>query len=275
MIETEDLPGRNVTFAQPDRGDDLSPDLTDDAFLGGALRILQPKAGYRAGVDALLLAAAVSQRGGRSLRVLDIGAGVGTVGMSVARRLGATEVTLVEAEPGLSALALRNIARNGLSGRVRAITADINGPAAELQALGLASDCFDHVVANPPFHVEGRGTPAPVPIKAAAHAMPEEALDHWVRVMARYVAPGGLATMIHKADALGLILAAFQGRFGALSILPIHPRRGEAAIRVLVTGTKGSRAPLSLREGFVLHDAGHDFTPKAAGILRHGDGLEV
>ncbi|PPD28252.1 MAG: methyltransferase [Hyphomicrobium sp.] len=275
MIETEDLPVRKVTFAQPDRGDELSPDLTDDAFLGGALRILQPKAGYRAGVDALLLAAAVSQRGERSLRVLDIGAGVGTVGLSVARRIGATEVTLVEAESRLSVLAARNIARNGLSDRVRAMTADITGTAAELQALGLASDCFDHVVANPPFHFEGRGTPAPVPIKAAAHAMPEEALDLWVRVMARYVAPGGLATMIHKADALGLIMAAFQGRFGAISILPIHPRRGEAAIRVLVTGTKGSRAPLSLREGFVLHDAGHDFTPKAAGILRHGDGLDL
>lgn len=274
LMGGKSLAGGQLPSATAEPGPVLAPDLTDDAFLGGALQILQPKAGYRAGVDAILLAAVVPHRGNRLLRILDMGSGVGTVGLAVARRIPSTDVTLLEAEPVLSAIAARNIVRNGLSDRVRAIAADIAAPALELGALGVEADQFDHVVANPPFHVEGRGTPAPVAIKAAAHAMPDGALETWVRVMARVTAPGGSATLIHKADALGQILAAFDGRFGAIRIFPIYARWGERAIRVVVTGTKGSRAPLGVLPGMMLHDEGNSFTPAAQAVLRQGAGLE-
>ncbi len=250
-------------------------DTTDDAFLGGQLHILQPKAGYRAGIDAVLLAAVVPDRGERPLRVLDIGAGVGTVGLSVARRLPAAQVHLLEREARMAALARDNAERNGLAERVRVVEADVLAPAATLAGLGVAADAFDVVLANPPFHAEGRGTPATGSYKAAAHAMPEPALDHWVRVMARHTAPSGTAIIIHKADALGDILTAFDSRFGALRILPIHARASSPAIRIIVSGVKNSRAPLTMLPGFVLHDEGNGFTLAAQSVLRQGAGLEL
>ena len=92
--------------------------VTRDAFLGGAIYVLQPKAGYRAGLDAVLLAAACpvgpgfsSGVGGES--VLDCGAGVGTAALCIAARVPSARLTLVEREPELVALARDNISANG------------------------------------------------------------------------------------------------------------------------------------------------------------------
>ena len=151
--------------------------VTDDAFLGGALRILQPKDGYRAGVDAVLLAASASAEAGRRERVLDVGAGVGVVGLAVARRVADAEVALVERDPRLAELARANIERNGLSERVRVIEADVEQPLGGQPALAALAESFDHVLANPPFHTQGRGTAAADATKAAANAMAEGSLD--------------------------------------------------------------------------------------------------
>ena len=132
-----------------------------------------------------------------------------------------------------------------------------------MRAAGLSDESFSHVIANPPYHDADAGTPAPDALKAAAHAMDEEELERWVRFMARMAAPGGGGTMIHKADALARLLAAFGTRFGALKVLPLHPRPGAPAHRVLVQGIKGSRAPLQVLAGFVLHADGNAFTPAA------------
>lgn len=255
------------------KAEPAAPGVTDDAFLGGRLRVLQPRKGYRAGVDAVLLAAAVPDAAGA---VLDIGAGVGTVGLSVAARLADAEVVLLEREPELVALAAENIARNSLGERVRAVSMDVTTASDEaLHAAGLDAGGFDHVLANPPFHDEAGGTLAGNGLKARAHAMPGAGLERWVRFMARMAGPGGMATMIHKAEALPEVLAAFAGRFGDLAVTPIQPREDAAAIRVLVQGRKGSRAPLRLVPAFVLHDAEGTFTAAATAILRHGAGLPV
>lgn len=264
-----------MTSADRQFPDDAGMDLTDDAFLGGQLHILQPRSGYRAGVDAVLLAAAVPAGLASGARVLDLGAGAGTVGLSAARRLGQIHVTLLEAQPAMSAIAAENISRNGLAARARIVTADVTAPGRLLDEAGVPAEGFQCVVANPPFHAEGHGTPAAGIIKAAAHAMPENTLDRWVRAMARHAQPGGTAIMVHKAEALGDILAAFSPRFGAVRILPVHPRAGASAIRVIVSGIKGSRAPLALRAGFVLHDEGQSFTPEATRILRAAGGLAL
>lgn len=250
-------------------------EITDDVFLGGGLSILQPRSGYRAGIDAVLLAATAPAGAGIGHRILDLGSGVGTVGLCLARRIDAAHVTLLEFQPELAELARRNVDRNALAARARVIEADIGAAPALLAAAGLKPDSFDHALANPPFHAEGRGTPPPDLSKAAAHAMAADSLERWARVMARFVAPGGFATMIHKADALGEILAAFESRFGGVRVLPIHPRSGEPAIRVVVRGIKGSRAPMQLLPGFVLHGGAGGFTPAADAILRHGAPLEL
>jgi tRNA1(Val) A37 N6-methylase TrmN6 len=249
--------------------------VTDDAFLGGALRILQPKDGYRAGIDAVLLAASAGAKAGRGERVLDVGAGVGVVGLAVARRIADAEVALVERDPGLAELARSNIERNGLSQRVRVIAADVEQPLSGQPALAALAESFDHVLANPPFHTQGRGTAAADTTKAAANTMAEDSLGRWLRFLAAMAKPTGAAAMIHKAEALGPLLAACERRFGALEVLPIHPRRDAAAIRVIVRGIKGSRASLSLLPQLTLHGDDNCFRPEIERILRGGAGLEL
>ncbi len=255
--------------------DFANEDLTEDAFLGDRLIIRQPKTGYRAGIDAVLLAASAPVLAGRHQRVLDCGAGAGTVGLCVAARVAGTIVTLVEREPQLAALAADNAVRNRLQARVRVITGDVKLKATDPAGVALEADSFDHVLANPPFHTTGHGTPAADPLKSASHAMTEDSLDLWARFMARMAKPGGTATMIHKADGLMSVLKALEPRFGDLRILPLHPRDGEPAIRVIVQGTKGSRAPLTLLSGLVLHNADNSFTVRATAVLRHGSGLTL
>ncbi len=250
------------------------PDATDDAFLGDALHVLQPRTGYRAGIDAVLLAASVPDQGA-TCRILDAGAGVGVVGLCVARRLGEAEVVLVEREPELAALAQQNIARNGLDARVAVVTADVVGKASHNRHATLQDETFDAVLANPPFHTAGHGTASSVVLKAASHEMPPSSLDAWVRFAARMARPGATLTVIHKADATRELLAAFAQRFGAVTLKPVYARAGELAIRVIVRGIKGSRAPMTLSAPLLLHGEGHAFTPEVDAILRRGAPLAL
>jgi tRNA1(Val) A37 N6-methylase TrmN6 len=248
-------------------------DVSDDAFLGGRLHVLQLVSGYRAGIDGVLLAATVAAEPGA--QVLDVGSGVGVVGLCVAHRLPQVRVTMVERDPGLAALARRNIERNGLDARARVIEADVLAPLGTSPDLAAAAESFDHVLANPPFFVEGRGTVASSPIKAGANAMSAGDLDRWARFMAAMARPGGRITLIHRAEALPEILAVLATRFGGAVILPLHAREDEPAIRVLVRAVKGSRAPLELRPGLVLHDADNGFRPRIAAVLRDGADLPM
>jgi tRNA1(Val) A37 N6-methylase TrmN6 len=247
-----------------------SADVTEDAFLGRRLTIQQPKSGYRAGLDAVLLAA--SLRAGPGDRVLDAGAGVGVVGLAAAHRIAGIEVVLVEQDHGLADLARSNVARNGLEARVRVVVADVAQPLSAHPELLAEAGRFDHALVNPPYHVEGRGTASHNPVKAAAHAMPDGTLERWVRFMAAMVKPGGTATLIHRADALHDLLTALDGRFGAVAIAPIHGHEGKPASRVLLRATRGSRAPLQLRPGIVLHQE-HGYRPEIERVLRGGAAL--
>jgi tRNA1(Val) A37 N6-methylase TrmN6 len=251
-------------------------DLTDDAFLGGALQILQPKRSYRAGLDAVLLAAACPACARE--RVIDAGAGVGTVGLCVAWRVEGARVTLVEIEPELADVARQNAARNGLGERVAVVTADVREggrPFHEEAEDELAAGAFAHAVANPPYLSAGEGTKPPDRLKAAAHSMPGDDLGQWVRFLATALTRDGTATMIHRADALSVLLSAFDGRFGAIKIFPIFPREGTAANRIIVQGMKGSRAPLQVLPGLVLHRTAHEFQPRAEALLRDGAALAL
>lgn len=257
--------------------------LTDDAFLGEALEILQPAVGYRAGLDAVLLAAACGAMPGQGARVLDAGAGVGVAGLCVARRVADAQVTLVEREPVLADLARRNAGRNGLENRVRVVEMDVAaGGAGVHRARGGAADsetcvrpgAFTHVIANPPYAARGQGTASPARLKAVSHQMPDGDIDAWCRFLATSAAGDGVVTMIHRADALAVLLDGLGRRFGALRVLPLYPRAGEAAHRVIVQGRKGSRSPLTLLPGMALHGDGHAFLPRIDAVLRRGAALD-
>lgn len=268
-----------VTDAHSTEAPGKSMELTRDAFLDGRVMLLQPRRGYRAGIDAVFLAAAAQAQDGRSpLKILDAGAGVGAVGLLAAWRLRSlveVDVTLLEQSPELVALAERNAQDNGLAGCVHAVCADFLGPVADLEALGVRRESYDLVLTNPPYHVDTRGTRSADAIKAGAHAMGEGDLQRWARALAHLTRPGGEVVLIQKADALPAVLAAMSPRFGGLTVLPLHPRAGEPAIRILVQGTKGSRAPFTLLQGGVLHGNDNDFTPVAKTFLRDGAGFSL
>lgn len=255
-----------------------SPDVTDDAFLGGRVRIQQPRKGYRAGLDAVLLAAACPLLDGEAGAIIDAGAGVGTVGLCIARRIARACVVLVEREAELAALARANVARNDLAMRVTVVTADLalGGALAHESATAspLAPGRFDHAVANPPFYAAGSGTRGDG-TKAAAHQMHPGDLDRWVAFLATVLRTDGSLTMIHEAAALPTVLATLDGRFGALDVLPVAPRAGDPALRILVQGRKGSRRPLRLLAPLILHGEGHSFRPEIDAILRHGAPLAI
>ena len=220
--------------------------VTRDDFLGGRLKLLQPARGFRAGLDAVLLAAAVPGRGPRPSRVLDVGAGVGTAGLCLASRLDSARVSLLEVSPVLAALARENIAGNGMSDRAAVIEADVSLPTADIAAAGLQVRSFDEVIANPPYLDPARHRLPVDATAAAAFGMAPAQLDVWVRFIDWALVHGGHVTVIHRADTLGEVLAALSRRFGGLCVLPIYPRAGEAANRVIVRGKKGSKAPLAL-----------------------------
>ena len=154
--------------------------LTSDAFLGGALDILQPASGYRAGLDAVLLAAACGARVGEGARVLDAGAGVGVAGLCVARRVADAHVTLVEREPVLAGTARENVVRNALAEQVHVVELDITDGGAGIHRAdtldaAIRAGAFSHVIANPPYFAEGRGTRSPADLKAGLEMIEEKA----------------------------------------------------------------------------------------------------
>ena len=239
--------------------------LTSDAFLGGRLHVSQPGNGFRAGLDSVLLGAAV---GAGSCQLLDLGAGTGTAALVALAHLHALKATLVEADPASAALATRNLAANGFAGRSRVLGLDLTARGAIRAAAGLANDHFSTVIANPPFFDAASGSP-PAIARAAARHMDAAALDLWVRTAAASAAPGGEIVFIHTAVALPALLAAFSTRFGGLTVLPLTPRPGAPASRLLVRGIKGSRAPLTLLASRPLHQAqGRAFQPEFDAIFR-------
>ncbi len=237
-------------------------ETTEDAILGGRLRIRQPARGYRVNVDTLLLAAAVEAPAGA--RLAEAGCGVGAALLSVALRASDARLLGIERDTNMAALARENVALNAMSERVEIVTGDALERSANLGAnLGV----FDGVFFNPPFDEPGEGR---APAEARRHAHIAEApIDAWIAALADRLSGGAALTLIHRAAKLPEILAALDGRLGGAELIPIHPRSGEAAKRILVRARKGSRAPLRIHPGLTLHDAsGAKYTPAIEAVLR-------
>jgi tRNA1(Val) A37 N6-methylase TrmN6 len=246
----------------------IDAELSDDAVLGGRLRLLQPQRGHRFGHDAILLAAAVAARSGE--RAIELGAGVGAAGLALAARVKGLSVALVEIDPMLAGLAAENAKRNGLGDRVTAHCLDVSAPDTAFAAAGLVPASFDHVVINPPFNDPARHNASPDPDRDAAHM--GRSLAGWLATARGLLRHQGLLTLIFRADALAHVLACVDADFGAIAIAPIYPQPNRAAIRVIVSAIKDARGPLALRPGLLLNDNGHP-TAAAEAILRHGAAL--
>jgi len=242
---------------------------SEDAVLGGRLVLRQPLKGHRVGHDAILLAAACSARPGD--RLVDLGAGVGAAALAVALRIEDLVVTMVEIDPALVILARENAASNGLAERARALQLDVGAMSAAFVDAELAPGGADHVLMNPPFNAAQN--PSPDRGRRLAHAAADDTLGVWLGAAVRLLRPGGTVTLIWRADGLSELLAALAADFGAVTILPVHPKPAVAAIRVLIRAVKASRGPLSLLPGLILADATGRPTAQAETVLREGAAL--
>jgi tRNA1(Val) A37 N6-methylase TrmN6 len=255
--------GAPVTGADAAFADDA---LTEDALLGGRVRLFQPRRGYRAATDPVLLAAACPARPGD--RVLDLGCGAGAAALCLAARVAGLELHGLELQPAYAALARRNAASAGLAIVVH--EGDVAAPPPALRALS-----FDHVVANPPFFCAA-APPAPDSGRDRARREAGADLGVWIDAALRRLRQGGTLTLIHRVERLPEILAASAGRAGAVAVLPLAPRAGRDATRAIVRAVKDNRAPFRLAAPLALHDGpahvrdGDDFTEAARAVLRDG-----
>jgi tRNA1(Val) A37 N6-methylase TrmN6 len=229
---------------------DPAGEFTEDAFLGGQLRLRQPKSGHRAGHDAMLLAAATPARSGD--RVVDFGAGVGAAGLAVARRVAGVKLVLVEIDPVLAGLARGNAASNAVAADVMVL--DVTAAADRFAAAGLSPDSVDVVLMNPPFNDPARHRASPDRGREMAHVATAATLEGWIHAARRILKSGGVLTLIWRADGLAEMLAALDRGFGSLAILPVHGDAKMPAIRVLIRAVKGGRAPTEIHAALMLND---------------------
>jgi tRNA1(Val) A37 N6-methylase TrmN6 len=229
---------------------DVTSACTEDAFLGGQLRLRQLKSGHRAGHDAMLLAAATPAH--RGDRVVDFGAGVGAAGLAVARRVAGIDLVLVEIEEELAKLARGNSTTNEIAADV--IVLDVESAADRFAAVGLEPDTVDAVLMNPPFNDPARHRVSPDRARELAHVATSATLENWVHAARRILKTGGTLTLIWRADGLGEVLAALARGFGSVVMLPVHGDPKTPAIRVLVRAIKGGRAPAQLYPALMLND---------------------
>ncbi len=244
--------------------------ITEDALLGGRVRLRQPATGFRAAIDPVLLAAAVPAAAGES--VLDVGAGVGAAALCLAARIGDCRVFGIEIQQDLVRVAGENVALNALTGRVDIVTGDLTRPPPRL-----AAGAFDHVMANPPYHEAGRVDRSPDAGKAAASIETVGGLAEWVGFCLAMVRRGGSVSFVHRADRLDALLARLSPRAGAIVVFPLWPDAAgsQPAKRVIVQARKGLATPLRLARGLALHADGGGYTAQAEAILRDGAALEL
>jgi tRNA1(Val) A37 N6-methylase TrmN6 len=267
----------------------LPENVTEDALLGGRITLRQHVAGYRVAMDPVLLAASVPATA--SDTVLDVGTGVGAAMLCLARRVAGTKITGVEVQRDLVHLAAENISENGLERRVDVMMGDLQRPPPRL-----VPRSFDHVMANPPYFEAGRVRASGEDEKATANIEGSGGLGAWVAYCLSMVRPGGTITMIHRTDRLAELLALFGGKAGDLVIFPLWPHNPfdpddgpaeedgpesptpptpVAAKRVIVQALAGTKGPLRLSAGLVLHQNNGRNTPAADAILRHGGALTL
>jgi tRNA1(Val) A37 N6-methylase TrmN6 len=247
--------------------------VTDNAVLGGRLRLLQPRRGHRVGHDAILLAAAVAASPGDV--AVDLGAGVGAAGLALAVRLAGVRVRLVEIDARLADLAARNIARNGLSDRAGVHILDVEGKAEDFAAAGLGPGSVGAVLMNPPFNDPARFAASPDAARRAAHMGDVGRLRTWIATAARLLRPAGGLTLIHRADARDEVLAALAGEFGGFVVLPIRPRVGADAIRIIVRAIKGAPDAVTVLPALDLQDADRRPSAAAEEVLRAAHALTM
>lgn len=237
---------------------------TEGTLLGGRVRYAQPRAGFRSGIEPVLLAAAIPVHAGE--RALEAGSGAGAGLLCLAARVPLLQAVGIELDAGLAELAAHNAALNGFPG-LTFMAADIT----QTPELGL----FDHAFANPPYHAAS-GTGSPDPSRAIAKRADPGLFNSWAASLASRLRHHGTLTFILTADVVPACLAGFAAAgCQPKALLPLWPRAGQPAKLVLVRGIKGGRSPFRVLPGLVLHKSGAGYTDEADAVLRGGATLDL
>lgn len=245
-------------------------ETTQDHLFKGRIRFYQPAVGYRSAIDTVLLAASVNAGSGD--RVVDMGCGVGVAMLCLGTRIDGVLIDGIEIQPVLAELARRNISENAFNDRLHAFGGDIASPPD-----GVKGGEYDFAMANPPFMAPANGNAPPGEIKRTANFEGDADLKQWVKAALGLVRRKGTVVLIQRADRLGDIISAISGASdpngegaGDITILPIHPKKGSPANRVIVSFRRAVKAPVTLLEGITVHTDNGGYTPLLERVLDGG-----
>ena len=242
----------------------MTIDTTEGALLGGRIWFRQPATGYRSAIDPVFLAAAVPAKPGQ--RVFEMGLGAGAAALCLLARVPGCTVVGAEPDPALRGLALENARANGLEDRLTAV--------AKMEKPGGAEGPFDHLMTNPPFWADGSGNRSPDPRKARANHEGDLPIAQWADRICLLGRPKATVTTIYAAARLDELLAALAAQAGGPEILPLWPKAGREAKRVLVRARIGGKGPARLLPGLVLHEEDGRFTASAEAVLRAAGSID-
>ena len=238
-------------------------DYSEDYLLNKRIKVFQPIDGYRAAIDAVLAAAAVT--GVRPLdTILDLGSGTGAISLCLAARYPQNEITGIEIQPQLAELSNLSAQANGFT-NLHYLNQDIF-------AASVPFCSFAHVVTNPPYFDSSMPT-SPKSGKATAHNFKQAGLREWLNICIKMVQPQGYLYIVNRAEALDEILNSLHGRMGEIRIFPFCSKEGQDVKRIVVRARKDSKAPLTIAPETVIHRAEGQYTPAAEAILRDGNCL--
>lgn len=237
-----------------------------DNFLGGAVQLIQPLDGYRVSMDTVMLAAAVPAKSGEL--VLEGGVGSGGAAVCLARRVPGARVVGIDIQPEMIDLALQNIEMNKLADFVSVSHGCVTGRVG-------SEASFDHVMINPPYLAQGKAIRPPEQNKGLAHMESAATLSDWIKFSIYYAKNRGTISVVYRADRIDEVLAHLYRRVGDLRILPLWPRLGVPAKRVIIRGRKGVHGAAKLLPGLALHGEVDRYTAEARRILWDGAALPL
>ena len=262
-----------------------SPSFDRHFVLGGKVVLHQQTGGaHKAGLDAVMLAASVQDGGKSQKRIVDLGAGVGTAGLCALNRLPAATAILVENDLTTLKLANATLAdpdNQWLNGRASTLKADVTLRGDERLEAGLTLNMADYVIMNPPYYDAGQVRTSDNATRQAAHVLAEGGIEPWFRTASAILVSGGMLSVIFPAAGLSNLLTLMEGRFGGISVFPLYKGVEEEATRVIVCGQKGSRAPMRLLSGLILHKpkkgdvSRREWTDEANAVLNGEAGLII
>lgn len=236
-------------------------ELKHTTIFNGKVTVWQPLKGYRFAIDSLLLPAFTHTKPNQ--RVLELGIGAGVASLALAYQDPNIQLHGIEVQPEILEITQKNIKENGWENRFQLFSGDLR------DKLNPAN-CYDHVIMNPPYFERKTYINSIYENKTISHAEGDATLKDWITAAHRALRQRGYLTIVHKASRLDEILTILSVKFGCIEVLPLWPKAGQPAKRVLVKARKSVNSPLTLHPGLIIHQQNGSFTSEALEAIQFG-----